>query len=1040
MAGQGRPIGRNVAWVLAALVLLPVATAAAAVPEITIAAREDAELADVLFLDVQRGWAVGDRGVIWHTTDGGRNWQIQASHVDCRLESIHFLDQQNGWIAGGYYLPYSHASRGVLLRTRDGGRSWQGESQLMLPALKRVRFFDTRHGVALGCSSALFPSGLFATLDGGRSWAPLGSGTAGDWISGDIGSPGSVALAGQAGTAAFLVQKELAPAVIEDARWRNLRDLKRTGDGGAWLVGDGGLVRWSRDEGRSWQPPPGQIPATARHLFDWSAVEARGNRCWVAGSPGSRILHSDDGGKTWSFADTGQCAPLRGLCFVDDRHGWAVGALGTILATSDGGRTWKQQLGTASRAALAAFGTDMEHIPLELFSRYCAGDGYLGMAFLLTRHDLGPDARQTSGAAERAHQAIVSVGGCGAETAWQFPLSQPAVRLDAHQVLDGWSRFSDGDAREDLVEYVVRQIRCWRPDIVIAPAADPRDNNPTALLVSHLVLRAVEDAGDEARFPQQITVAGLEAWRVKKVYGVVGANQPAPIDLSTSQLVTQLGRTLSDVAAPAWGLVSPRIGPLPESWGFRLYTNRLSDDRTGSDFFGGLALAPGGECRRRRLDADFRSIDEVKAIGQRIRNFQAILQHADRRQGYAAGLWSQVDSLLAQLDPASGSLVLLRLAIARQEEGRLEEASEALVKLVGRYPGESICPAALTWLLHYHASGEAALLEGPKPAVDAKLSPSGPDLAGNIRATSADVPRREPPDTATSAVQKAPGGTGLQATHPTLASIVKAQAVAEQIRQIDAALYSEPIVRFPLAVALRKAGKDEEADRLRDGILRHALRDGAWWQCAASETWLRGRSSAPPKPVWYCTRSSTRPYLDGRLDDAVWQSAGRIAIASPQGDDAQWPATAMIAYDREFLYLALSCRRAPGCDYPVAQQPRPRDADLTSHDRVELLIDVDRDWTSFLRLSVDSRGWTGEASLGTSSWNPTWFVAQEDDGRQWTIEAAVPLRELSLQPPQSGDAWSVGVQRMVPGVGFQSWSRPASPAVRPEGFGLLVFK
>jgi hypothetical protein len=34
----------------------------------------------------------------------------------------------------------------------------------------------------------------------------------------------------------------------------------------------------------------------------------------------------------------------------------------------------------------------------------------------------------------------------------------------------------------------------------------------------------------------------------------------------------------------------------------------------------------------------------------------------------------------------------------------------------------------------------------------------------------------------------------------------------------------------------------------------------------------------------------------------------------------------------------------------------------------------------------------------------------------------------------------VGVQRTVPGVGFQSWSHPAGVKIRPEGFGLLVFE
>ena len=45
---------------------------------------EDAELTDVFFVDADRGWAVGDRGVIWHTDDGGRRWQLQPTAATCR--------------------------------------------------------------------------------------------------------------------------------------------------------------------------------------------------------------------------------------------------------------------------------------------------------------------------------------------------------------------------------------------------------------------------------------------------------------------------------------------------------------------------------------------------------------------------------------------------------------------------------------------------------------------------------------------------------------------------------------------------------------------------------------------------------------------------------------------------------------------------------------------------------------------------------------------------------------------------------------------
>lgn len=47
--------------------------------------QNDASLADVVFVDRATGWAVGDRGVIWHTSDGGRSWQLQASGVTSTL-------------------------------------------------------------------------------------------------------------------------------------------------------------------------------------------------------------------------------------------------------------------------------------------------------------------------------------------------------------------------------------------------------------------------------------------------------------------------------------------------------------------------------------------------------------------------------------------------------------------------------------------------------------------------------------------------------------------------------------------------------------------------------------------------------------------------------------------------------------------------------------------------------------------------------------------------------------------------------------------
>jgi hypothetical protein len=148
---------------------------------------------------------------------------------------------------------------------------------------------------------------------------------------------------------------------------------------------------------------------------------------------------------------------------------------------------------------------------------------------------------------------------------------------------------------------------------------------------------------------------------------------------------------------------------------------------------------------------------------------------------------------------------------------------------------------------------------------------------------------------------------------------------------------------------------------------------------------------------------------------------------------------ALVAYDREFLYLAVNCRRAPGAVYEPGDGPRPRDADLSMHDRVEFLIDLDRDWATYYRLSIDHRGWTGEACWADASWNPNWFVASHASEAAWTAEAAIPLTELTGESIQAQKVWALGIQRVIPSVGFQSWTTPAAAATAPEGFGYLIF-
>ena len=67
------------------------------------------------FADENSGWAVGDMGIIAHTSDGGVTWTAQKSHTEIFLRSVYFVDNKRGWIVG---------DSGLILRTEDGGKTW----------------------------------------------------------------------------------------------------------------------------------------------------------------------------------------------------------------------------------------------------------------------------------------------------------------------------------------------------------------------------------------------------------------------------------------------------------------------------------------------------------------------------------------------------------------------------------------------------------------------------------------------------------------------------------------------------------------------------------------------------------------------------------------------------------------------------------------------------------------------------------------------------------------------------------------------------
>ena len=153
----------------------------------------------VSFINAQEGWAVGEHGVIWHTSTGGRlkeSWTQQSvpdSVSDVTWLDVKFLDAQNGIVVGGHCQLLrctfnTSFSGGVVAFTHDGGKTWLPEELPDARVLFAVHATDQNkiwltgdYGVVLkyvGAASALDDFKLSAplTMDGSLQDWPAQSG------------------------------------------------------------------------------------------------------------------------------------------------------------------------------------------------------------------------------------------------------------------------------------------------------------------------------------------------------------------------------------------------------------------------------------------------------------------------------------------------------------------------------------------------------------------------------------------------------------------------------------------------------------------------------------------------------------------------------------------------------------------------------------------------------------------------------------------------------------------------------------------------
>jgi len=88
---------------------------------------------------------------------------------------------------------------------------------------------------------------------------------------------------------------------------------------------------------QTWQPQISGIGNSLNSVFFLDEFNG-----WAVGSLGS-IIHTTDGGENWNQQSSGTNKDLNCVYFVDTLIGWMCGYQGTILKTTDGGNSWTPQ-------------------------------------------------------------------------------------------------------------------------------------------------------------------------------------------------------------------------------------------------------------------------------------------------------------------------------------------------------------------------------------------------------------------------------------------------------------------------------------------------------------------------------------------------------------------------------------------------------------------------------------------------------------------------------------------------------------------------
>ncbi len=259
---------------------------------------------------------------MYKTTNGGLTWSQNFGYYFTTCYAIHFLNDTLGF-AGSY--------GNAIFRTTNGGENWSLQSNPQLSEnIRSFAFADSLRGMAVAGGY------IYRTLNGGTTWSSTFY--TGNLRSGAL-SPSGNAIVGNL-TGGILKSSDYGASFTNanpqsgNSTFRRIRFFGNSST--AWVVGDGGKVLKTTNNGNSWQ-----VQAAAPY-FDYPTDLAVLNESKVLfGTEDGEIIGTANGGTTFSTQTLDASGgAVKAVHFPNATTGFACGNAGKLWKSTNGGTSF----------------------------------------------------------------------------------------------------------------------------------------------------------------------------------------------------------------------------------------------------------------------------------------------------------------------------------------------------------------------------------------------------------------------------------------------------------------------------------------------------------------------------------------------------------------------------------------------------------------------------------------------------------------------------------------------------------------------------